>query len=187
MKATDTLMGEHRIIERVLTALEKQARRLDAGEAVRPSFFLDTADFVRNFADGSHHDKEETHLFPAMAAHGFPPDAGPLAVMLADHEQGRRLAGAMRDAAERLEGGDTDAAPEVVRNAMGYVVMLRQHIMKEDSVLFPMAEQALPEEQKDQLAEAFADLDAADASEGVRAKYVALAEKLEAEAGTQRH
>ncbi len=182
MKATDTLMEEHRIIERVLTALEKQARRLDAGEAVRPSFFLDAADFVRNFADGCHHEKEEDNLFPAMVAHGFSEDEGPVAAMLADHEEGRRLTGAMCDAAERLEAGDTEAAPEVVRNAMGYVVVLRQHIMKEDNVLFPMAEQALPEEQKDQLAEAFADLDADEASEGVRQKYLALAEKLEAEA-----
>lgn len=183
MKATDTLMEEHRIIERVLTALEKQARRLDAGETVRPSFFLDAADFVRDFADGCHHEKEEDNLFPAMAAHGFSPDSGPLAVMLADHEEGRRLTGAMRAAAERLEGGEPEAATEVVRNAIGYVAVLRQHIMKEDNVLFPMAEQALPEEQKEQLAEAFADLDADEASEGVRQKYVALAEKLEAEAG----
>jgi len=183
VKATDTLMEEHRIIERVLTALEKQARRLDAGEAVRPSFFLDAADFVRNFADGCHHEKEEDNLFPAMVAHGFQEDEGPVAVMLDEHEQGRQLVGAMCDAVERLEGGEAEAATEVVRNAMGYVAVLRQHIMKEDNILFPMAEQALPEEQKGQLAEAFADLDADEESEGVRQKYVALAEKLEAEAG----
>jgi hemerythrin-like domain-containing protein len=46
-----------------------------------------------------------------------------------------------------------------------------------------MAEQTLPEEEKGQLTEAFADLDADEASEGVREKYVALADKLEAEAG----
>jgi len=183
VKATDTLMEEHRIIERVLAALEKQARKLHAGETVRPSFFLDAADFVRNFADGTHHDKEEVRLFPAMVEHGFAPDSGPVAVMLSEHEQGRRLTGAMRDAAERLEGGDTDAATEVVRNALGYVDVLRQHIMKEDSVLFPMADQALPEADQAELANVFAELDADDANTATREKYVALAEALEAEAG----
>ncbi len=183
MKATDTLMEEHRIIERVLASLEKQARRLDAGEAVRPSFFLDATDFVRNFADGCHHEKEEDNLFPAMVANGFSGDAGPVAVMLADHDEGRRLVGAMCDAAERLEGGESEAASDVVRNALGFVAVLRDHIIKEDTVLFPMAEQTLPEEEKGQLTEAFADLDADEASEGVREKYVALADKLEAEAG----
>lgn len=40
MQATEILMEEHRVIERVLAALDKAANRLDAGEQVRPSFFL---------------------------------------------------------------------------------------------------------------------------------------------------
>ena len=38
MKATNALMEEHRVIERVLTALETAAQRLDEGGSVRPGF-----------------------------------------------------------------------------------------------------------------------------------------------------
>src|SRR4030065_1340461 len=107
MKATDILIEEHVVIMRVLTALDQAANRWEAGEVVPAEFFLDAADFAKGFADGCHHMKEEGVLFPAMAASGLSTQSGPLAVMLAEHEEGRRLVRGMRQAAERLQGGDT--------------------------------------------------------------------------------
>src|SRR5512135_730494 len=99
MQATDILSEEHKVIIRVLTALEKAASRLEAGEAVEPGFFIESADFIKGFADGCHHKKEEGVLFPAMIEAGLPREAGPVAVMLAEHEEGRRLTRGMRQAA----------------------------------------------------------------------------------------
>ena len=64
IKATDILKNDHRVIERVLGALEMGSARLRSGHPVRPGFFLDAADFIRGFADGWHHCKEERVLFP---------------------------------------------------------------------------------------------------------------------------
>jgi hemerythrin-like domain-containing protein len=176
-------MEEHRVIERVLASLEKQAHKLNAGDPVRASFFRDVADFVRNFADGCHHNKEEGVLFPAMVASGVPEEAGPIAVMLAEHEEGRGLTRAMRKAAERLERGESQAAPEVARNGLAYASMLRQHILKEDNILYPMAEQAIPKQEQESLAAAFERIEQEERREGVQRKYLELAAKLEAEAG----
>ena len=66
MKATEILMEEHRVIERVLTALERAATRLSNGQEVYLRFFTGTTVFIKNFADGFHHQKEEGILFPAM-------------------------------------------------------------------------------------------------------------------------
>ena len=52
MKATDILSSEHRVIERVIAALESASDRLEAGQPVRAGFFLDAADFIKGFADG---------------------------------------------------------------------------------------------------------------------------------------
>src|SRR5450756_440878 len=65
MKATEVLMQEHRVIERVLDALETAANHLDRGHPVRPGLFLEAADFIAGFADGCHHRKEEGVLFGA--------------------------------------------------------------------------------------------------------------------------
>ncbi|MEJ5198191.1 MAG: hemerythrin domain-containing protein [Anaerolineae bacterium] len=182
MEATDILSSEHRVIERVIASLEAQADRLAAGKAVRPGFFLDAADFIKGFADGCHHRKEEGVLFEAMVAAGLPRQAGPIGVMLAEHEQGRAFTRGMRTAAERLAGGDASAAAAVATNARGYAALLRQHIQKEDGILFPMADQVIPAGQHAAVVAAFEQVEHEETGEGVHEKYLALAEALGREA-----
>jgi hemerythrin-like domain-containing protein len=185
MEATQILMSEHRVIERVLGALEAETRRLEEGQAVRPGFFVDAADFVRGFADGCHHHKEEGVLFKAMAGAGLPMQAGPLPVMLAEHEQGRAYTRGMRDAAKLWEAGDATAKVGVIKNARAYVNLLRAHIAKEDGVLFPMADQIIPAERQASLLDGFEHIEHEETGEGIHEKYLALAEKLEREAGVR--
>lgn len=181
MQATEILMSEHRVIERVLNTLDAAAQALQAGQPVRPGLFIEATDFVRGFADGCHHRKEEGVLFVAMADHGAPVQNGPIGAMLLDHEQGRAYTRNLRLAAERLQAGDASAAGEVIANALGYVSLLRAHIMKEDRILFPMADQAIPVEQHAQVFEGFEHVEHAETGEGVHEKFLALAEAIEAE------
>lgn len=182
MEATDILMSEHRVIERVIASLEAQADKLAAGHAVRPGFFLDAASFIKGFADGCHHRKEEGVLFEAMVGAGLPRQVGPVGVMLVEHEQGRAFTRGMRAAAERLAGGDASAAAAVVANARGYAALLRQHIQKEDGILFPMADQVIPAGQHAAVAAGFEHVEHVETGAGVHEKYLALAEALEREA-----
>ena len=182
MQATDILMQEHEVILRVIGALEIETERLAAGQNVRPGFFLDAADFIKGFADGCHHKKEEGVLFEAMTAAGLPKQSGPIGVMLAEHEQGRAFTRGMRDAASRLAAGDSSARADVVINARGYAALLRQHIQKENSILFPLADQVIPVTQQAQVADDFERVEHEETGEGVHEKYLALAEALEREA-----
>jgi hemerythrin-like domain-containing protein len=183
MEATEILMSEHRVIERVIQALETAAKRLELGQPARPGFFVDASDFIKGFADGCHHQKEEGVLFKALVANGMPAQAGPVAVMLYEHEQGRSYTRAMREAAQRLQG-DPSARDAVVGNALGYASLLRQHIQKEDGVLFPMADRLLSAEEQQQVTEGFEHVEHEETGEGVHEKYLELAEALEREAAS---
>jgi hemerythrin-like domain-containing protein len=182
MNPIDILMQEHRVIEGVLDALESAANRLDRGEVVRPRFFVDAAEFIRDFADGCHHRKEEGVFFGAMVESGAPAEGGAIEMMLEEHEEGRRYTRAMRDAAVRLERGDGAACGEITANAKRYVALLRDHIAKEDEMLFPMAAELIPPAREEELLERFERLEADDAGNGAHERLVALAVKLAREA-----
>ncbi len=181
MKATQILMEEHRVIERVLNTLEVSAAKLEQGQHVRPGFFIEATDFVKGFADGCHHMKEEGVLFKAMNAKGVPSEGGPIGVMLAEHEMGRGYTRALREAALRLQNGDLTAVDAVIENARGYAALLRQHIYKEDNILFPLADKVVPPEEHDSIFEGFEHVEHEETGEGVHEKYLALAEALEKE------
>jgi hemerythrin-like domain-containing protein len=183
LQPTEVLMTEHRAIERMLAVLETAARRLEAGERVRPDLLREAVDFVRNFADRCHHGKEEENLFPRMEARGVPRQGGPLAVMLHEHDEGRAYVGAIAGAIDAYEGGDQAAARTIAENARGYVELLRQHIMKEDNVLFPMADRVLSPDDQQELAARFDQIETEVMGPGVHERYHKLLDDLERELG----
>lgn len=182
MRAIDILMEEHRNIERVLDALEIMAGHLSRGGEVRPGFFLEAAAFCAEYADGVHHHKEEDVLFESIIASGMPADQGPIPVMLTEHEQGRAFTRGIREAALRLEQGDEGARRDLVAHAGGYVALLRDHIAKEDEVLFPMADGLLSDAAQAEVLAAFRRAEQeGDGGETVR-RLLALASRLQREA-----
>ena len=181
MKATDVLTEEHRVIERVLNSLERATNRLENGEAVRPEFFLSAVDFIRGFADGCHHQKEEGVLFKHMEAQGIPVQGSPIGVMLSEHELGRQYTRELLSAAQGMQSGDPKALQQAILSGRSYVALLRQHIFKEDKILFPMAVHVIPSDQHDSVWEGFEHVEHAETGEGVHEKYIALANALEAE------
>src|SRR5690348_12627437 len=130
MKLTDVLYAEHRVIAQVAAALAAAADRVQSGKAMRPGFFADAARFIVEFADGSHHAKEERVLFASMTKYGTAARSGPIAVMLREHEEARRLAAGLRTAAARLANGDAAAGDLVAGYARAWGALLTQHISK---------------------------------------------------------
>jgi hemerythrin-like domain-containing protein len=130
---TDVLRDEHRVILRALDMLEMAAAQLARGRPLPDGWWPEIVAWLRSFADKNHHAKEEAALFPAMVKAGVPSEGGPIAVMLEEHERGRALVRAM-------EAGGAVARAAKARE---YVALLREHIDKENGVLFPMADAVL--------------------------------------------
>jgi hemerythrin-like domain-containing protein len=184
MKATDVLTEEHRVIEQVLNTLEYGVNQLENGQAVRPEFFLSVTDFIRGFADGCHHQKEEGVFFKRMEVQGLSGQGCPLGVMLAEHELGRQYTRALASAAQDMKSGDLSANRRAIQSSRSYVALLRQHIYKEDNILFPLANDVIPAEQHAIVWEDFEHVEHAETGEGVHEKYLSLAKVLEEEINT---
>jgi hemerythrin-like domain-containing protein len=186
MEPTTILSNEHRVIEIMLSVLEKLADKALADKILDRQSAGEAVDFIRNFADRCHHGKEETHLFVAMVKKGIPKEGGPVGQMLFEHEQGRAFVRGMADSIETGAQGNEKAVKEFVENALGYVELLRAHIHKEDHILFPMASRILDSEDKMQLLEKFESVESEHMGQGTHDKYIRIAENLADRFGVNR-
>ena len=146
---TAALVAEHLLIKRMLALIEKFAPLTEKGEFTDWQFYLDGADFIRQYADRFHHAKEEDILFEALVKNGMPRANSPVAAMLMEHDQGRAYVKNFADAAREALAGASGREGTIAANALAYAALLRDHIAKEDDILYPLAERVIPEEMRD--------------------------------------
>lgn len=131
----EELRSDHDKILEELIRLEKNLGKEGFDEKSVREFL----DFTDNFAE-IHHQKEEKVLFPALEGKGLSKEAGPIGVMLLEHEIKRNHINDLRKA---LEKKDFKAARTI---SYQIISLLREHIMKENEILYPMAQDILTKE-----------------------------------------
>jgi len=179
--ATTVLRKEHDAILHMLEVTEEAARQLDRGAAVAPETLAGLLEFFRLFADRCHHGKEEDLLFPLLERKGLPRAGGPIGVMLDEHERGRALVRQMSEAGEAYGNGDSAARHRWGEAARGYAALLRQHIDKENNVLFMIAENLLSDAEQAELAAAFEKVEVEKMGPGTHERLHALMDRLAAQ------
>ena len=149
-KAIADLLSEHEAISSAIRILECMMDAMKKAPTVDTTDMLAFIGFLKEFADKCHHGKEEGLLFPAMIAAGVPQEGGPISAMLAEHALGRKLIQEMEESIAM----NVDLA-KFAQAEKGYAHLLRNHIQKENWVLFPMADDVLTEPQLEKLYEGF--------------------------------
>lgn len=143
MDITSVLSEEHQNILRVFGKLQVSCDKLEQGGELDKDYFYQVIDFIKNYADKYHHAKEEDILFQAMLKKLDHLHCNPIPVMLHEHDAGRFYVQGME---KSLAANDLESLIESARN---YCLLLENHIYKEDHVLYPMAEEALNDEEKE--------------------------------------
>jgi hemerythrin-like domain-containing protein len=135
-------------------------------------------EIIRNFADGLHHAKEENQYFPFLVKRGFSLTQGPVAVMLNEHERGREYVKEISDNIPLYKNGNMAALGNIYRNMASYAELLRNHISKENNILFRMADNALSEADQQELLRLFAKAESNYSSGLSSSAYIERIEKL---------
>ena len=125
----ELLTADHRRCDDLFADVERLAAKADWSEAL--AAFGRLAQAMRQ-----HFDAEEAVLFPAFEARtGM--RMGPTQVMRAEHAQMNDLLDAAQAALEAKNADD------YAGNAETLLIMMQQHNMKEENVLYPMSDQQL--------------------------------------------
>jgi len=129
---TQILPEHHKHCDDLFVAAEDAALRGDWAAAA-PAFAHFNTQMIAHF------DAEETLLFPAFeAASGM--TAGPTRMMRQEHDQMRGLLAQLAAACDAQDSQDYGGAAETL------LMLMQQHNMKEENILYPMCDQALGDE-----------------------------------------
>ena len=139
MQISNYLTHEHRACDSLFAEAEKLAASGDWVEAEKK--FLEFANETLK-----HFKKEEEELFPAFEAKTGSTE-GPTQVMRFEHDQVRGLVGKMADAVEKQ---DRDAYLSLAESMM---ILLQQHNMKEEQMLYAMCDRVMPPAETGELVE----------------------------------
>ncbi|WP_455257709.1 hemerythrin domain-containing protein [Peptoniphilus asaccharolyticus] len=153
MKAIDYLVEEHDEILVFTNRLEEECLKIMEDKIIDEEFFRASIKFIRQYADGVHHKKEEDILFKYMEEN-LGVAAGKLvrSGMLVEHQFGRSYCLNIEENLNKyLEDKKEIYILQILANSMGYVNLLRAHIEKENTVVYPFGEKNLSNELKEKI------------------------------------
>ncbi|MBW2363641.1 MAG: hemerythrin domain-containing protein [Deltaproteobacteria bacterium] len=150
MQARGPLMIEHRLIERMIAIIRDTLTQVENTKEIDPLFVDKAVDFIRIYADRTHHGKEEDILFRDMNNKNLSSeDRQVMNELIEEHVFGRTTTKALVEANIRHRNGDTSALQDVMSCLDTLVDFYPKHIEKEDKVFFP-ASRAYFSEAEDQ-------------------------------------
>lgn len=144
MNAIEIMMEEHKYIRRMLKVIRKACFKVLKDEDVNYDDFYSIISFIRNYADGHHHNKEEIMLFNRMVENlGVLGEKTIKYGMLVEHDLGRLYVKNLEEALKNLKEGNEEAKLDIIANAISYTDLLTRHADKEDNVIYKFAEREL--------------------------------------------
>lgn len=151
------LMIEHRLIERMIRLMRQELDALEHTGNVRPDFIDRAVDFIRTYADLSHHGKEEDILFKELQVKPVSDlHRQTVGELIQEHVRGRTLTGKILEAKQQYIRGDKGGAAPLIEPLRELVDFYPQHIEKEDRHFFiPCMDYFSKSEQKTMLSRFF--------------------------------
>lgn len=176
MQVRGPLMIEHRLIERMLSVIKNMLPEIKAKQKVDPVLVDSIIDFIKIYADRTHHGKEEDILFRELGKKPLSAqDRKIMNELIDEHVFGRKTTKALADANKRYRNGEKALLAEITDKFNALVEFYPVHIDKEDSYFFPASRSYFTDEEEKKMLEEFWEFD----RKLIHEKYDSLIKKLE--------
>ena len=144
------LMIEHRLIEKMIKAMQKELHRMKTEGTADPLFIETAVDFITTYADRCHHGKEEDILFRELEKKAMSEEYKKTMHELVDeHRWGRKTTRELLEAKEQYQQGKVEALPTIVDRMAALVDFYPKHIEKEDKRFFIPVMDCFTQQEKD--------------------------------------
>lgn len=177
MRPRGLLMIEHRTIEKMLTLAKKEVDRIETTKSADPVFIEVVVDFIRTYADRTHHGKEEEILFQELETMALTEeDRREMAELVEDHRLSRQHVKALAEAAEAYRSRTPGATGDIAKHLKWLAEFYPVHIEKEDKSFFPRTERYYDDAALSRLLREFYEFD----QSMIHEKYNAVVDSLTA-------
>ena len=176
MQARGPLMIEHRLIERMLSVIKAALPKIESKHEIDPVFVDIAVDFIRVYADRTHHGKEEEILFRELKNKPLSnEDQRVLNELIKEHMLGRQTTQALVIANTRYRNGDKTALADIVDKFKTLIEFYPKHIEKEDKKFFPSSSDYFTDEEDQVILTEFWEFD----RKMIHEKYKSVVDELE--------
>ena len=176
MQARGPLMIEHRLIERMISVIKDVLAEIPSEHKVDPIFVDIAVDFIRVYADRTHHGKEEDILFRELNKKGLTAeDRQIMEELIEEHVFSRQTTKSIVEANNRYRNGDETALADIAANLKTLTEFYPRHIEKEDKIFFPSSRNYFTDEEDQAMLAEFWEFD----RKMIHEKYKTLVEGFE--------
>lgn len=174
MKPRGALMIEHRLIEKVLSVLNTKTGNFDP-DHYDPLFVETVIDFIKVYADRTHHGKEEDILFKLLKNKKMGgEDENLMLELIEDHGRARMRVKILGEYNKEFKNGHKDELSKITDILNWLVSFYPVHIKKEDAVFFPDTEKYFTQKELDKMLNDFWEFDRKMVHEKYQAVYQSL-------------
>lgn len=159
MNPTQVLIDEHSGIMVILKVLEKINSDIENGKKVNIQHLDEIVEFFKVFVDQCHHSKEEVYLFPTIESFGYDADRDLIKELLDEHKRGREIVVKIKNALKEYNNEEKDKLIEIKKEIGEYVTLLTEHINKENTILFPRADNLFSNDENSEMIEEFNEIE----------------------------
>jgi hemerythrin-like domain-containing protein len=175
MKPRGPLMIEHRLIEKMLRLMGREVESIEDIASVDPLFVDAAVDFIRTYADRTHHGKEVDILFVELAKKPMnAEDKAMMADLVQEHTLARSAVKDLVRANKSYANGDRGALSRVKEKMEWLIGFYPEHIRKEDKIFFPRTERYFTDTELAGMLQAFWEFD----RKMIHEKYEGLVSEL---------
>jgi hemerythrin-like domain-containing protein len=159
MKPTDNLIIEHREISELLNIMSIIAENIKSKDVFYPNDVEEIINYLIIILDKSHQGKEDGVLYPELILSGIPKETAPLSIINYEHNLAKHYLNDINSCVVNCKIGNDFSGELLADSLTNYVIVIQNHIQREEEIVFPLANEVLSDEKQNEISQKFEDIE----------------------------
>ena len=178
MTPTENLIKEHKKINELLDIMSKIALKIKLNDVFYPNDVEEIVNYLLIIIENSHHGKEDDVFYPELISSGIAKDTAPLSIINYEHTISKSYLKDISSCVVNCKIGNDFSGELLADSLTNYVVVIKNHIQREEEVIFPIANEVLSAEKQYEISQRFEDIEQKYFSKSLNDQYTTLLNKL---------